>query len=258
MRGVIIVHVRADMIIPAAHFDDAVDAARTSSPRARRRSRAASGRGACTKSCIVSATRPPCRRALHAEFLVGDAPDGHARMIAVAADQVVPNGSCGSRSLPSNRFSSITSMPRRSQASSNSGVGGLCEVPIGVAAHLLQLGDAEILQRIRHGRADARMVLVIAGAVELVRLAVQQKTLVHVKRHRADAEFRLHAINHGAARQHRRDRACRAAAIPATIKPGPASRTAWSTFSSYSERAATLAAFSVAATLLPSGPMTSH
>ena len=51
----------------------------------------------------------------------------------------------------------------------------------GVAAEFLQFLDAEILQRIRQGRADAGMVLVIAGAFKFVMLAVQQKSLVGSK-----------------------------------------------------------------------------
>ena len=86
-------------------------------------------------------------------------------------------------------------MPRWSQASSSSGVGGLCEVRIRVAAQLLQLRDAEILQRIRQRLADARRVLVVAGAFEFVRLAVQQKSLVRVEREGADAELGFLAVN---------------------------------------------------------------
>ena len=89
----------------------------------------------------------------------------------------------------------MTIMPRRSQASSSSGVGGLCEVRIGVAAEFLQLRDAEILQRIRQRRADAGHVLVIAGAFEFVRLAVQQKSFVRVERDGADAELGFFAVN---------------------------------------------------------------
>ena len=44
----------------------------------------------------------------------------------------------------------------------------------------------------------------IAGALEHVRLAVEQETLVRVETHRADAEFRLDAISDlPGARDHR-------------------------------------------------------
>ena len=61
----------------------------------------------------------------------------------------------------------------------------------GVAAEFLQLFHAKILQRIRNGRADAGRVLVIAGAVKFVMLAVQQKAVRRVKAHGADAERRF-------------------------------------------------------------------
>ena len=89
----------------------------------------------------------------------------------------------------------MTNMPSRSQASSNSGVGGLCEVRYGVAAELLQFFHAEFLQRIRDGRADAGVVLVIAGAVKFVMLAVQQKAVRRVKAHGADAEGGFFLVN---------------------------------------------------------------
>ena len=71
----------------------------------------------------------------------------------------------------------MINMPSRSQASSSSGVGGLCERANGVAAEFLQLVNAEFLQRIRNGRANAGVILVIADAVDRVRLAVQHETL---------------------------------------------------------------------------------
>ena len=48
-------------------------------------------------------------------------------------------------------------------------------------------------------RAHTRHVLVIAGAFENVRLAVQQESLVLVKPHGADAEFGFLAVNNLAA-----------------------------------------------------------
>jgi hypothetical protein len=83
--------------------------------------------------------------------------------------------------------------------------GRIVRSAIGVAAHLLQLRDAEILQRVRQRRAHAGMVLVIARAFENVRLAVQQKSLVLVECHGADAELGFLAVNHFAVRFNRRD-----------------------------------------------------
>ena len=65
----------------------------------------------------------------------------------------------------------------------------------GVATHLLEFRDAEILQGIRQRRADARVVLVIAGALEFVVLAVQQKTFFHVEPDGADAKRGFLAVN---------------------------------------------------------------
>ncbi len=85
----------------------------------------------------------------------------------------------------------MINMPRRSQASSNSGVGGLCEVRMALQPNSFNLCDAEILQRIRQRRADAGHVLMIAGAVKFVMLAVQQKAVRRVKADGADAEQRF-------------------------------------------------------------------
>ena len=43
----------------------------------------------------------------------------------------------------------------------------------GVAAHVFQAPDAKILQSVGQGRADARMVLMVAGALDLIRMPVQ-------------------------------------------------------------------------------------
>ena len=100
-----------------------------------------------------------------------------------------------SESLPINRLSSMTNMPSRSQASSNSGVGGLCEVRKALQPNSFNFLHAEFLQRIRDGRADAGVVLVIAGAVNPVRLAVQQKAFVRVEADGADAEHGFFLVN---------------------------------------------------------------
>ncbi len=48
----------------------------------------------------------------------------------------------------------------------------------GVAAHLLQLANAVVLHRVGQRRAQAGVVLVIAGAFHLDRLAVEQEALL--------------------------------------------------------------------------------
>ena len=66
----------------------------------------------------------------------------------------------------------------------------------GVVTHVLQTSHTKRLQRIRQRRADSRMVLMIAGSLDHVMLSVQQKSFVRIKRHSANAEFRLGAIRH--------------------------------------------------------------
>ena len=59
----------------------------------------------------------------------------------------------------------------------------------GVAAEFLQFFHPEVLQGIRQGRADARVVLVIARALDDIGFAVEQKTLFRIKRDGANAEL---------------------------------------------------------------------
>ena len=86
----------------------------------------------------------------------------------------------------------------------------------GVAAEFLQFLHAEFLQRIRDGRADAGVVLVIAGAVKFVSACRSAKSLCRVKPHGADAEHGFLLVNDLAVHGNRRDRACKVWAIPAT------------------------------------------
>src|SRR5581483_6251459 len=64
-----------------------------------------------------------------------------------------------------------------------------------VAAELFQLPDTECLQRVRDRRANAGVILMIACAVNLVSLAVQQKTALRIKTERANPESRLLLID---------------------------------------------------------------
>ena len=89
----------------------------------------------------------------------------------------------------------------------------------GVAAEFLQFFHAEFLQRIRDGRADAGVVLVIAGAVKLVMLAVQQKAVRRVKAHGADAEGGFFLVNHFAVHGNGRDKLVKFWRFPATKEP---------------------------------------
>ena len=76
---------------------------------------------------------------------------------------------------------------------------------IGVDPISFNFAMRKYCKRIRQRRAHARVVLVIARAFEYVRLAVQQKSLVLVKRHGADAELGFLAVNNFAVRFNRRD-----------------------------------------------------
>ena len=75
------------------------------------------------------------------------------------------------------RFSSITSMPSRSQASSSSGVGGLCECDRRCSQILAaRCGNPAA---VGHGGADAGVVLMVAGALELQYLPLRKKPSRH-------------------------------------------------------------------------------
>ena len=63
----------------------------------------------------------------------------------------------------------------------------------GIAAEFLQFFQAKFLQRVRNGRADAGMVLMIASAVNLVMFSVQKKSIVAIKSHSADAKGGCHS-----------------------------------------------------------------
>ena len=65
------------------------------------------------------------------------------------------------------RVSHIIIMPMRSHAATSSGVGMLCEVRTALQPISLQHSDAKGLQPIGHRRAYARMILVVAGSLNL-------------------------------------------------------------------------------------------
>ena len=117
------------------------------------------------------------------------------------------------------RVSSKTSMPSSSQASSSSGVGGLCDVRMRVAAHLLQLADAVILHRIRQRGAYAGVVLVIARPLQLHGLAVQEEALLRIKCNRANAKSRLVADPRSRRRSRPQSPAGRGSVLQATTAP---------------------------------------
>ena len=163
------------MIIPAAHFDDGIDAAEYVALRR------GVGDGArrvepldVVLHCARDVSRLRC--VLHGELLVGDAPNRDARMIAVAPDLVVPffhvlRIAAHQPALVQDQHAEPVADIEQFRR------GRIVRGANGVAAELLQFFHAEFLQRIRDGRADAGVVLMIAGAVNLVMLAVQQKAV---------------------------------------------------------------------------------
>ena len=85
----------------------------------------------------------------------------------------------------------MTSMPSRSQASSNSGVGALCEVRMALSPMSLSRPTRKYCRRVRQGRADAGMVLMIARAFDGAGLAVEEKSLVWRRRRRCGCQILL-------------------------------------------------------------------
>ena len=193
MRRVITVHLRAVVIIPAAHFDDRVDA--PEHVIFRRRVADRTQRVELLHEILHRAGHVRrLRRVLHHELLVGDTPKRHARMIAVAADLVFPLFHI--RRIAAHQPALIHDQ----QAEPVAGIqqfrrGRIMRHPVRVAAELLQFLHAKILQRIRDGRANAGMILVIARAIKFVMLAVQQKAVRRVKAHGANPERGFFLIN---------------------------------------------------------------
>ena len=58
----------------------------------------------------------------------------------------------------------------------------------GVGAHLLELRDAPAVERVGDAGADARMVVMVGGAEQFDRRAVEEESALRVERDRADAE----------------------------------------------------------------------
>ena len=67
-----------------------------------------------------------------------------------------------------------------------------------VGAHLLQLGHTEALQRVWHGHADTREVLVVGKTADLDGLPVKQHPLVRVELYLAVAERGRDLVAHRA------------------------------------------------------------
>jgi len=85
------------------------------------------------------------------------------------------------------------------------GRGRIVRATVGVAAHGEELADAEILQAVGQGDADAGVVLVVVGALEEDVFVVEEKSAVGVEAEGADAEARLVAVDDGLAGAHEGD-----------------------------------------------------
>ena len=204
MRRVVGIHVfRSDVVTPSAHLDDCVDTAEIVSDRG------VAGDGARRVELLHQflhrgGDAAAGRYALHREFLVPQRPDRHARVVAVAEHQLLePLQMQGIAAhhpvLVHDQHAKMVA--GLEQLRGRRVVGGA----IGVRAHFLQLGDAEILQPVGQRRAHAGVILVIACSLEEVGLAVEEETLLRVESERADAELRLLAIHGPSAALHRGD-----------------------------------------------------
>ena len=128
------------------------------------------------------------------DFLVADAPQDDARMIAPLPhhpfELAQPLGIA--RHLPrfvdhqdAHPIARIEDCGRRR----------MMRRAIGVAAHRLQPFEPPDVQAVRHREADAGVVLMVAGALDLDRLAVEEKAVVRIEADRADAECARVAID---------------------------------------------------------------
>ncbi len=204
MFGVIFVHVGTVVIIPAAHFDDRIDAAKHV---AFRRGVGDGPRRVELLDVILHRARDVggLRRVLHHELLVGDAPNRDARMIAVAADLVVP----------------LFHVPRIAahqpalvhdqHAEPVAGIeqfrrGRIVRGADGVAAEFLQFLHAEFLQRIREWPRRRRRDPDDCRCRKSRNACRSAKSRwFGSKRHGADAKGSCYLVNHFAGHGNGRD-----------------------------------------------------
>ena len=97
-------------------------------------------------------------------------------------------------------------MPSRSQASTHSRRRHVVRGAHGVAAHIFQHTDAIPLQAVGKRRAHAGVILMIAGAFDLHRLAVEKKSLVGIESDGAHPETHTLSIAGLSAGFNRHDR----------------------------------------------------
>jgi hypothetical protein len=192
MGGMVVIHVLANMVVPSTDVDDFVDAGELV---AHGRGVGHGPRGVQALERILHAGRDLTARRcpLNRPLLVGDGPHGNAGMVAIATDELVEPTRMERIAAQQPAFihdQHAKAVARLKQLRRGRIVCG----PVGIAAHLFQLRHAKILKSIRHGRANAGVVLVIARALDDVGLSVQKESLVRVESHGANAEFRLHSV----------------------------------------------------------------
>ncbi len=130
------------------------------------------------------------------DLFVADAPQNDARVVAALADQPVELAHAFriARHLPG----LVHDENAHPVAGVEDGaVGGVMRRAIGVAAHRLELLEPPDVQAVGHREADAGMILVVAGALDLDRLAVEEKAVVRIEADAADAEPGLVAVDDG-------------------------------------------------------------
>jgi len=157
------VGILTNVVVPAAHLNDLIDAGEFIAHRRRVGQRTGgietTDRG--LHGCGHSLARG---RALRAPLLVGKRPDEDAGVIAVAFDEAFKTVGIGGVTAQQAVFvhhqhaqpvAGFEQLGRRR----------IVRGAIGIAAHLLEPGNAEILKLVGHGRAHARVVLMVASAL---------------------------------------------------------------------------------------------
>ena len=107
---------------------------------------------------------------------------------SLRSSALVPLGVLVPSASPRCRVSSITSIPCRSHAFKERGRDGVVRGSVGVAAHLLQLLDAPVEDRVGNRDAHAREVLMVASALDLDVLPVEEETPLRIEAKGAHAE----------------------------------------------------------------------
>ena len=162
MLGVVIIHLAADMIIPAAHLQRTGQSAKDVAHAF------GGGHGPRRIKPLHEFLHRPADPTRHGlcllAFLVADAPNGDAGVITVAANL----------GFPATQICLVAAEQavfiHHDQAEAVAGVeqlrrGRVMRGPVGVAAKFFQFPNAEGLERIRQRRAYASHVLMVAGAV---------------------------------------------------------------------------------------------